>query len=123
MNGCCILEHQRKRKTPLIMQGILEKDLKLPRYVQREILNGRGLAIRYEISEIYLKRSVFSSNSYYDALSTYLHEMCHVFGGDSSNAFSQSLTFSMEILLINSIIIEDYRQKWMIIFENVPLHC
>ena len=64
MNGCCILEHQRKRKTPLIMQGILEKDLKLPRYVQREILNGRGLAIRYEISEIYLKRSVFSSDSY-----------------------------------------------------------
>ena len=76
--------------------------------------NNRGLAIRYEIGEIYLKQSIFSSNGFFDALSTYVHEMCHVFGGDASNAFSQGLTFAMEILLANSMIIENYRQQWII---------
>lgn len=80
----------------------------------KPIRNNRGLAIRYEIGEIYLKKSIFSSKGFFDALSTYIHEMCHVFGGDASNAFSQGLTFAMEILLSNSIIIENYRQQWMI---------
>lgn len=57
----------------------------------KPVMNNRGLSIRYEIGEIYLKRSVFSANGYFDALATYIHEMCHVFGGDSSNAFSQWL--------------------------------
>lgn len=89
----------------------------------KPILNDRGLVIRYEVSEIYLKKSVFSSNSYYDALATYLHEMCHAFGGNSSNAFSQSLTFAMEILLINSKIIEDYRQQWIRNFKDASEPC
>lgn len=82
------------------------------------VLNNRGLTIRYEIGEIYLKKSIFSKNGYFDALATYVHEMCHVFGGDSSNAFSQGLTFAMEILLANTKIIEDYRRQWMIQYNE-----
>lgn len=77
------------------------------------VMNDRGLSIRYDIGEIYLKRSIFSSNGYFDALATYIHEMCHVFGGDSSNAFSQGLTVAMETLLANAPMIESYRQQWL----------
>lgn len=85
----------------------------------KPVINDRGLSIRYEIGEIYLKRSVFSSNGYFDALATYIHEMCHVFGGDSSNAFSQGLTAAMETLLANGSVIEGYRQQWLRQYRGV----
>lgn len=80
--------------------------------------NDSGIAIRYDIDKIYLKKSILSKNGYYDAIATYVHELCHVFGGDSSNAFSQGLTFALEKLLSNPKIIEKYRQKWNLIFEG-----
>lgn len=83
----------------------------------RQITNGRGLAIRYEIGEIYLKKTVFYDGGYYDALATYVHELCHMFGGDSSNSFSGALTFAMEILLSNSETVETYRQKWEAVYK------
>jgi len=76
-------------------------------------LNNKGMMIRYEIAEIYLKKSIFRIDGYFDAVATYVHEMCHVFGGDASNAFSQGLTYAMEILLSNSDIVEVYRQQWL----------
>lgn len=82
---------------------------------KKPMLNNRGLMIRYDIREIYLKKSIFEINGYFDALATYVHEMCHVFGGDASNAFSQGLTLAMEILLSNSKIIEEYRQQWLML--------
>ena len=81
-------------------------------------MNSSGLLIRYEIGEIYLKRSVFSANGYFDALATYIHETCHVFGGDSSNAFSQGLTVAMETLLANAPMIENYRQQWLMQYRE-----
>ena len=66
-----------------------------------------------------MKRSVFSSNGYFDALATYIHEMCHAFGGDSSNAFSQGLTAAMETLLANAPVIEGYRQQWLKQYRGV----
>lgn len=85
----------------------------------KPVMNARGLSIRYEIGEIYLKRSVFSSNGYFDALATYIHEMCHAFGGDSSNAFSQGLTAAMETLLAIAPVIEGYRQQWLRQYRGV----
>lgn len=79
---------------------------------KRKLYNCRGIAIRYDISEIYLKRIVFQKEGYYDALSTYIHELCHMFGGDASNAFSLGLTFAMEILLSNYTIVERFKHKW-----------
>lgn len=78
----------------------------------RQLYNSRGIAIRYDISEIYLKRIVFQKEGYYDALSTYIHELCHMFGGDASNAFSLGLTFAMEILLSNYAIVERFKHQW-----------
>lgn len=84
----------------------------------KPIVNNKGIAIRYEIGEIYLKRVIFRKDGYYDALTTYIHELCHVFGGDSSNAFSQGLTLAMELLLINYDVIENYRKKWGSIYGD-----
>lgn len=81
--------------------------------------NNRGIAIRYRVAEIYLKRTIFKSDKYYDALSTYVHELCHTFGGDTSNAFSFGITLAMEILLSNYEVVESFRQKWELAYvEN-----
>lgn len=88
------------------------------RYIKRKpLLNNKGIAIRYEIGEIYLKKSIFSKNSYYNAVATYVHEFCHEFGGDSSNSFSLGLTLAMEILLASAKVLESYDQKWQMIFD------
>ncbi len=77
----------------------------------KQCYNCRGIAIRYDISEIYLKRTIFQKDGYYDALSTYIHELCHMFGGDASNAFSLGLTFAMEILLSNYAVVEKFKYR------------
>ncbi len=79
--------------------------------------NSRGITIKYDISEIYLKRIVFQKDGYYDALFTYIHELCHIFGGDASNAFSLGLTFAMEILLSNYAIVEKFKYKWDLLYK------
>ncbi len=80
------------------------------------LLNNKGITIRYEIGEIYLKKSIFSRDSFYNAVSTYVHEFCHEFGGDSSNAFSLGLTDAMEILLASTKAIQSYNERWQMIF-------
>nr|WP_308651175.1 hypothetical protein [uncultured Agathobacter sp.] len=75
-------------------------------------LNKKGLTIRYDIGKIFLKSEVFRPEGYYDALSTYVHEMCHMFGGDASASFSQALTFATELLLENHERVTKGKIKW-----------
>ena len=75
-------------------------------------MNNRGVYVRNTVGEVYLKKSILKKEMFYDALSTYVHELCHMFGGDSSNNFSQALTFAMEILLANSDVVNSYKEKW-----------
>ena len=75
-------------------------------------LNKKGLTIRYDIGKIFLKSEVFRPEGYYDALSTYVHEMCHMFGGDASASFSQALTFATELLLENHEGVTKGKIKW-----------
>jgi len=84
---------------------------------RKPLLNSKGIAIRYEIGEIYLKKSIFSRSSFYNAVATYVHEFCHEFGGDSSNSFSLGLTFAMEILLVSTKVLETYGKRWTMIFD------
>lgn len=87
------------------------------------LYNCRGIAIKYDINEIYLKRVVFQKDGYYDALSTYIHELCHMFGGDASNAFSLGLTFAMEILLSNYAVVETFKHKWELLYTSSHSFC
>ena len=79
---------------------------------KRKQFNKMHLCIRNKIDCVYLKRSIIEADKFYDGLSTYVHEMCHMFGGDSSENFSLGLTHAMEILLENTAIVESAHQKW-----------
>lgn len=79
---------------------------------RKKVMNNRGVYVRNTVGEVYLKKSILKKEMFYDALSTYVHELCHMFGGDSSNNFSQALTFAMEILLANSDVVNSYKEKW-----------
>ena len=76
------------------------------------------MPIRYDVGKIYLKSGIFRREGYYDALSTYVHEMCHMFGGDASASFSQALTFATELLLENQEKVIEGMHKWNQIFET-----
>lgn len=85
---------------------------------KRKQFNKKHLCIRNKIECVYLKRSILKADKFYDGLSTYVHEMCHMFGGDSSENFSLGLTLAMEILLQNTAIVESAHQKWRQQFSN-----
>ena len=76
------------------------------------------MLIKYNIEEIYLKSNIFHEDGYYDGLSTYVHELCHMFGGDSSNSFSFGLTKAMEILMINRREVEIGKACWRDMFTS-----
>ena len=74
--------------------------------------NIKGIRIRYDVRKIYLKSDLFKNDGYYDGLSTYIHEMCHMFGGDSSSSFSLALTYTLEILMKNQEEVLCGKEKW-----------
>ena len=74
--------------------------------------NSRGLKIRYHLPFVAIKRHMFSSSSFAEALSTYLHELAHVFGGDHTIGFSQALTEIIETLVKETESIEAAKQEW-----------
>lgn len=80
--------------------------------------NVKGLKERYDIGKIYLKAEVFKEEGYYDGLSTYVHEMCHVFGGDSSVSFNLALTDAIEFLMMKNDEVEKGKERWMQIFKS-----
>ena len=80
--------------------------------------NSSGIKIRYTISDLYLKRTILKKERFYDALSTYIHELCHMFGGDSSESFSLALSDAITLLLENREIVQEAYKKWIDNFEN-----
>ncbi|QEN05600.1 hypothetical protein EW093_13045 [Thiospirochaeta perfilievii] len=60
-----------------------------------------------------LFKDLFNKNSFHSALSTYLHELCHMFGGDKSAKFSLVLTKAIEILIANNHKINNYKKDWV----------
>ena len=85
---------------------------------KRRMLNTKGLWIRYDIGKIYLKSEIFRPDGYYDGLSTYVHEMCHMFGGDGSASFSLALTMMIEVMMENQKRILSGKSQWDQIFEQ-----
>ena len=83
---------------------------------RRQLVTDAGVPVRYDISKLYLKRNLFQKDTFYKALATYIHEMCHIFGGDASNAFSLALTRAMEILMQQHDIISEYNEKWLLLY-------
>lgn len=76
------------------------------------------MSVKKRISEIHLKRIVFHKDGFFDALTTYVHEACHMFGGDSSSAFSRSLTIAMELLLKDRDVVDNGAKRWELLFAR-----
>ncbi|MEL6492902.1 MAG: hypothetical protein AAFQ95_23380 [Cyanobacteria bacterium J06621_3] len=72
----------------------------------------RGIPIRYQLPYVALKSSLLHSATFGSALSTYLHELAHMFGGDRSAAFSHALSELMEITLSNARLVAKWQEKW-----------
>lgn len=72
----------------------------------------RGLRIRYRIPYIALKADLLADDRFGDALSTYLHELAHLFGGDSSASFSHALSEMLAITIQYAGTITSWQGKW-----------
>ena len=82
------------------------------------LMNTKGMRIGYEIGKVYLKSDIFREEGYFDGLSTYVHEMCHMFGGDSSSSFSLALTYAIELLMGNQDKVLLGKRMWEALFCN-----
>jgi hypothetical protein len=72
----------------------------------------RGLPLRYRLPYVALKEGLLHAHHFGNALSTYLHELAHMFGGDRSAAFSHALSELLEITLSNSRVIAQWQEQW-----------
>lgn len=78
----------------------------------RPAVNRYGMKIRGRLEDISIISTCFNRDGFGKAVSVYLHELSHMFGGDSSAAFSRALTVVMQILADNVKVVEEYRKKW-----------
>jgi hypothetical protein len=69
----------------------------IPRKTKK--MNTNGNVVRYDLRHIEIKRGYLVSDKFTDAFSTYCHELCHCFGGDSSQSFSKALTDCLSLVL------------------------
>ncbi|MGN0714839.1 MAG: hypothetical protein ACI4LN_03380 [Anaerovoracaceae bacterium] len=62
-----------------------------------------------------MKERLLKPDCFDEAVSTYLHELSHMFGGDASKNFSNALTVVSQILLANTEKLYFYKEEW----ENI----
>jgi hypothetical protein len=75
-------------------------------------LHFRGLTIRYRLPYVALKGDLLAPSCFGNALSTYLHEIAHMFGSDGSASFSHALSKVLDITLTHSRLISHWQQEW-----------
>lgn len=71
-----------------------------------------GLKIRYRLSYVAMKNSLLEQLDFHEVLSTYLHELAHVFGEHRSTGFSNGLTEILDFVLKNTASIGNARAGW-----------
>lgn len=74
--------------------------------------NAYGYKYRYNLRRICIKEIYLEKEQFETALSVFIHEICHTFGGDKSENFSYALTDALEIILKNTIIVQKYKKLW-----------
>jgi hypothetical protein len=80
--------------------------------LRRKQYNEFGYAIKYNIHYLELRHSLFTADTYAEAFSTYCHELCHCFGGDSSSTFSRALTKALELTFKENKSIKQGEKSW-----------
>ena len=74
--------------------------------------NEFGLTVRYEVNNVYIKKSILKHGCYGDALSVYLHELLHQYGGDSSMQFHKSIIMMNRRLIEVADCINPFAEAW-----------
>ena len=69
----------------------------------------RGLKIRYRLPYVALQSGLLEKERFSEALSCYMHELAHMFGGEGSASFANALTEMLEIALANAKLVDAYR--------------
>lgn len=77
------------------------------------IRNSLGLKAIDNITEICLKKELFCRDSFPEALSIYMHELLHQFGGDASRQFRTAILAMDYRILEEAEKIEDYEREWI----------
>lgn len=72
----------------------------------------RGLRIRYRLPYVALMARLFHRAGFGEAVSTYLHELGHMFGGDSSAAFSHALSEMLSATVCHAAEIAEWERAW-----------
>jgi hypothetical protein len=72
----------------------------------------RGLRIRYQLPYVALQARLLHQDGFGDAVGTYLHELGHSFGGDSSAAFSHALSEMLSATVRHAAQIGNLQRAW-----------
>lgn len=83
----------------------------LTKYEKKE-KNIYGYIYRYKIHSICIKEIYLNKENFVSALTVYIHEICHTFGGDKSENFSYAMTDALQIVLYKIRFIEKYQKLW-----------
>jgi hypothetical protein len=59
-----------------------------------------------------LKAGLLADGLFGDAMSTYLHELAHMFGGDSSAVFSRALSELLALVCGEATAFAELQQRW-----------
>ncbi|MFP3040307.1 hypothetical protein LQZ19_00650 [Treponema primitia] len=79
-------------------------------------INSKMHRVRYKIVNIEIKKNLLTRENFFEAFSTYCHELCHCFGSDASSAFSRALTDVITIVMAHKDIVDTYALKWEKLF-------
>lgn len=84
-------------------------------HLQKDVFhsqNSYGLTIKYKVESINLKRKVLHSGSFGEALSVYLHELLHQYGGDCSIQFHRALLLMNKRILDCAENLNSLAKRW-----------
>ncbi|MFZ3132208.1 MAG: hypothetical protein WA125_14225 [Desulfosporosinus sp.] len=80
--------------------------------LKKYTVNPAGIKIRFTLPYIAMKSRLFTQSNFHEALSTYLHELAHVFGGDQSASFSRGVSEILDYIIKNAMLVEDFAAQW-----------
>jgi len=66
----------------------------------------------YRLPYVAIKSQLFKKGKFGNALSTYLHELSHSFGGHKSKHFIRAMSDIIEISLVNALLLTKFEVLW-----------
>lgn len=86
--------------------------------VRNGAVNSHGIKVRNELITLAIQEDCLRPDMFDHALSVYLHEISHMFGGDNTQNFSLALTELIAMVSAKHKELEGYRKEWEKICEE-----